>query len=413
MKSSAELVAELESVAVIGLGKVGSVLAALHLSVGRKVYAFDSNPDVSLGFQSKCLTGSYEQVVRDSIQAYGSQLTINDFVAAAKNCRIFEFIVPTPSLDNGSFDASILENALVEMGRHLDSCGVSNIPYFFVVKSTVSPGTCRKLQVTLSEAYPLIDIRIVYNPEFIALGEVAKGMQYPDLSILGAHNPLDTELIFEHSARTRLRDVRYFHLDFEAAEIAKLAVNTFVTTKISFANLIGQLISSISESKPSLVLEAIGSDPRIGHRYLSPGLGYGGPCFPRDNAALAHSLLDRGLPAELPAAVDAVNRFMPPRVVSNILGSVDPGSKVLVLGLSYKPGTDVIIESQALMVCEHLAERGIHVEAYDPMVKHVPDASFRVLTELPELSLYDRVFCAVAWPEFSEKLGSQGITFLC
>lgn len=403
----------MQSVSVIGLGKVGSVLAALHLNLGRFVYGFESNPVVARIFETGDTSISHESVVRDALMTHGSQLRINDYRAAAENCKIFEFIVPTPSLPDGKFDYSHLEKAILEVLGQLKMYGDPKVPAYFVIKSTVSPGTCRKLQEKVSQLSPDYDVRVVYNPEFIALGEVAKGMQYPDLCIVGTPDLLDSKTIFDHGGQIRRNELPHFPLDYEAAEIAKLAVNTFVTTKISFANLIGQLVNSASGTSPSVVLSAIGSDTRIGQRYLMPGLGYGGPCFPRDNAALASSLLEYNLPTSLPDAVDEMNSSVPELVVSEVMVKTRPGDNVLVLGLAYKPGTDVIIESQAVMVCRHLADEKVRVDAFDPMVKNVPLANFNVLLELPDFSSYDKIICAVAWPEFEQFREGWDVDFIC
>jgi UDPglucose 6-dehydrogenase len=155
--------------------------------------------------------------------------------------------------------------------------------------------------------------------------------------------------------------------NFANAELAKIAVNTFVTTKISYANMLAEVCERIPGCDVEVVTAAIGLDGRIGPRYLKGGLGYGGPCFPRDNIAFSAMARERGVEATLADATDAVNRRQVARILAQIRSHVRPGAPAGVLGLTYTPNTDVVEESQGLQLAKALADEGYRVTVYDPL----------------------------------------------
>ena len=161
-------------------------------------------------------------------------------------------------------------------------------------------------------------------------------------------------------------------MSLENAELAKISVNSFVTTKITFANMLASLCEAIPGADVDVVTHALGSDRRIGSRYLTGGLGYGGPCFPRDNVALAFLARALGTPALGPEATDAANVQIPARVVARIAPLVPPGGTVGLLGLAYKPASHVIEAAQGAALAEACLARGLRVVAFDPLVAALP-----------------------------------------
>ena len=155
------------------------------------------------------------------------------------------------------------------------------------------------------------------------------------------------------------------------AELAKISVNAFVTMKISFANLLAALCEQLPGGDVDVVTNAIGHDRRIGSHYLKGALGFGGPCFPRDNKALAHLARELGQPALLAEAVDSYNQLIPARVTGRVLQVLRPGGTVAVPGLAYKPDTNVVEESQGLLLVEHLVGEGVAVVVHDPLAMAV------------------------------------------
>ena len=161
-------------------------------------------------------------------------------------------------------------------------------------------------------------------------------------------------------------------MSLENAELAKISVNSFVTMKITFANMLAALCEAIPGADVDVVTQALGSDRRIGARYLTGGLGYGGPCFPRDNVALAFLARALGTPALGPEATDAANVRIPARVVARIAPLVPTGGTVGLLGLAYKPASHVIEAAQGAALAEACLARGLRVVAFDPLVTALP-----------------------------------------
>jgi len=190
------------------------------------------------------------------------------------------------------------------------------------------------------------------------------------------------------------------------AEITKLSLNCYVTTKISFANSIAQLCELVEGADANVVTGAIGHDSRVGGKYLRPGLGFGGPCFPRDNIAFIKYAGDLGMAATLSRAVVEVNNDQVARVVRKVKDAAAPGARVAVLGLSYKPGSHVIEASQPVEIIRRLVSDGYRVRAYDPQVREIPgdgaQAAGAELTASAESCLDEAECCviATAWEEF-------------
>ena len=155
-------------------------------------------------------------------------------------------------------------------------------------------------------------------------------------------------------------------MNFVNAELTKLSVNTFVTTKISYANMLAQVCETLPGADVDVVTAAIGCDSRIGTKYLRGALGYGGPCFPRDNVAFSTLARANGVPALLAEATDALNQRQVPRLAQMILSRLPEGGTVGILGLSYKPNTEVVDESQGVALARHLLSLGVKVAVYDP-----------------------------------------------
>jgi UDPglucose 6-dehydrogenase len=191
------------------------------------------------------------------------------------------------------------------------------------------------------------------------------------------------------------------------AELAKLAVNTFVTTKISFANLLAEICEQLPGADAEVVTTAIGLDSRIGRRYLQGATGYGGPCFPRDNRAFSVLATSVGERADIAEATDAINRRQVERLVQRVLAWLPGEARVTVLGLSYKPHTHVIDMSTGVAVAAALSERGVRVTVYDPasMAEARQILGARVTygdNAVESVGSAAVTVIATAWPEFSE-----------
>lgn len=338
--------------------------------------------------------------VRDRVRA-----TTDTTAAVAETDATF-VIVPTPTGPDGTFVLDYVLPAMEEIGAGMAKGSGSKNGHLVVLTSTVMPGaTGGAVRRALEESSGLQagkDFGLCYNPEFVALGAVIQGLRGPDFLLIGEDEeaPVHGDRLVEIyegvcPGRPAAR------MAFANAELAKLAVNTFVTTKISFANLLAQLCSRLPGGNVDQVTDALGLDARIGKKYLRGALGYGGPCFPRDNLALvelAHSL---GADPQLPQATDAFNRGLVGELVRMVEERLPANGTTAVLGLSYKPDTDVSEESQGLALVEALIQQGHAVRAYDPAARpELPAAAERSADLQGAVDGADVVVITTPWPEF-------------
>src|SRR5207302_1606403 len=183
------------------------------------------------------------------------------------------------------------------------------------------------------------DFGVCYNPEFIALGNVVNGLLEPDMVLIGESDP-ESGALLEDLYRCYTRNkARIARMSIISAELTKISVNSYITMKISFTNQLRMIAERFPKADINVILDAIGTDTRIGHKYLRAGLSYGGPCFPRDNRLLAFAAREVGLEAPLAEASDRTNELTKSNLLSKVKRLVPPGGTVLVLGLSYKPDT--------------------------------------------------------------------------
>ena len=230
-------------------------------------------------------------------------------------------------------------------------------------------------------------------------------MHYPDLVLIGESNPGDGELLQEVSLSIAKNDPKVFTLTTEEAEIAKIAINSFVTTKISFSNQISEICEKTPGASASKVLKAIGTDTRIGNSYLTAATAYGGPCFPRDNRAFAKYASDLGYKADLALATDSINMRQTERLISNVKALVHPSKSICVVRLSYKPDTEVIEESPSIQFIELAIKAGFKVSAVDNNVRQLkdfPDLTIDSVSSLgSKLDDYDAFIVFVPSKEYS------------
>ena len=360
-------------ICVVGLGKLGAPLAAVLASVGHHVVGVDLNPDTVRALNAGRPPVTEPGLPERLAMAAGRLRATSDFADAVPATDISFVIVPTPSGADGAFSNRYVLDAVRRIGAALRTTDEQGSGRYHVVNitSTVMPGsTGGEIRAALEHASGRTvghNLGLTYNPEFIALGSVVHDLLHPDMVLIGQSDPRAGNTLAAAYALTVPAATPVQRMNWVCAELTKIAVNTFVTTKISYANMIGELCDRLPGADAQVVATALGRDTRIGAKYLKPALGYGGPCFPRDNVAmatLAHSL---GLTADIAEATDAVNR----RQVSRIVGLVDrlapPQARVAVLGLSYKPNTPVVDESQGVMIARALALAGRTVLVSDPV----------------------------------------------
>ena len=354
-------------IAVIGLGKLGSPLAAVLASRGHDVIGVDLN-----SAYVDALNAGRAPVVEPGLQTCiddaGPRLRAStDFARAIPGTDISFVIVPTPSVE-GVFTNRYVVDAVRRIGAALQG---SKRYHLVNITSTVMPeSTGGEIRAALEEASGRAvgaTLGLTYNPEFIALGSVVHDLLHPDMLLIGESDSRAGDLL-EAAYRITLGTLPPVRrMNWVNAELAKIAVNTFVTTKISYANMLAEICEHLPGADVDVVTAALGEDSRIGRKYLRGALGYGGPCFPRDNVAFARLARRLGATADIAEATDAINRRQVDRVVALVQRLGGPARPVAVLGLAYKPETPVVEESQGVMIARRLAQAGHAVVVADPL----------------------------------------------
>ncbi len=352
---------------IVGLGKLGAPMAAVMAHKGHSVIGVDINPGYVLALQQGRAPVN-EPGLDEMIERNRERLTATaDFDQAILATEATFIIVPTPSGPDGTFSMQYVLSAAEKIGAALRK---KKAWHLVVLSSTVMPGSTGGTLLPALERHSGkkcgVDFGLCYNPEFIALGSVIRDMLNPDMILIGESDERSGDLLEALYTGVCESNPQIQRMNYVNAELTKLSVNTFVTTKISYANMLAQVCETLPGADVDVVTAALGCDSRIGKKYLKGALGYGGPCFPRDNVAFSAMARANGVPALLAEATDQINRRQVPRLAELILSRLPEGGTVGILGLAYKPDTDVVEESQGLALAKELLESGVRVVVYDP-----------------------------------------------
>ena len=357
---------------VVGCGKLGAPLAACLANSGHQVTGIDLNHELIQNLSQGNVTWN-EPGLQDLLKSNTKKLKfVSQFEGNVAGTDISFVIVPTPSQENGEFSNRFVLSAMEKIGAELAKNPSQN--HVVVIVSTVMPGsTSGVIKETLlnSVGQSSQNVSICYSPEFIALGSVIRNMEYPDIVLIGEEDAQSGKMLTDISLSVAKNKPKVFRLTTREAEIAKISINSFVTTKISFSNQISELCENTPGASAEKVLRAIGSDTRIGNSYLSAGTGYGGPCFPRDNRAFGKYAESVGVSADLALATDEINVRQNIRIMKLLKSKFPTGGNILVVGLSYKPDTDVVEESPALDFIERALKEGFKIVAVDQNIRTV------------------------------------------
>ena len=357
-----------DQISVIGLGKLGLCLAAVMADSGFKVTGVDVDREKVKAINSG-ESPIYETGLADLITSNHSSLkATTDYDEAIAGTRATFVVVPTPSNVSGGFSLRYVKAAMSRLGEALAH---KSKYHLVVLTSTVMPGAMD------GTVLPTLErnsgkrsgkgFGLCYNPEFIALGDVIRGLRNPDLVLVGESDKAAGDALAKIHSRVCENSAPVERMTFLNAEVAKIAVNAFVTMKMSFANTLAEICERLPSGDVDKITRAIGRDRRIGPTYLTGAIGYGGPCFPRDNAAFASFAKKVGVRADLARATDQVNRRQVRRITELIEEGHSAGSsKIGILGITYKPNTNVTEASQSLMLGDALAKKGFEVHVYDP-----------------------------------------------
>jgi len=360
----------MQKISVVGLGKLGSCIAVNLAYHGYYVIGIDKNTETvekinkyKTPFQEPHLQ-EYLDIIKSATICNGlpdrhflkRKLTATIDIWKLRETDVTFIIVPTPSKRNGSFSSKYLIEVLMDA-----SWAVTNKPYhLFVIVSTVSPFTTEK------ELMPLLDkgIGICYSPEFIALGSVMHDLQNPDFFLIGESDKKSGDILTEIYKKINSK-IPVCCMSILEAEITKIALNSYITMKISFANMLGNICEKLDVNTDNIT-DALGHDKRISPYYLKYGTSYGGPCFPRDNRAFMKFAKNHNSQAILARDTDIINQQQIGILFKKIQDIVQNGTEG-ILGLSYKPNTPVIDESPSIHLINKLLKKGYKVVVYDKM----------------------------------------------
>lgn len=356
----------IEKISVCGLGKLGACIAATFAERGFEVLGVDIDPE-KVRRINEGLPPVEEPLLAETITAGRTRLraTLNPHEAVATDATFF--IPPSPSLPDGSFSNEYLLRAMQPIAAAVRQEGKRG--HLFVCSSTTTPGAMDQVLIPMLEreigGVCGRDFGVCYNPEFIALGNVVKGLLEPDMVLIGESDPEYGSALEQAYRKYNRNTPRIARMSIISAELTKISVNSYITMKISFTNQLRMIADRFPKADIHTILEAIGSDSRIGHKYLRAGLSYGGPCFPRDNRLLAYTARLQGIEAPLAEAADRVNQQSNLDLLQKVQGMVSPKDTVAVLGLSYKPDTYITEESAGLALAQQLKRHGYRVVVHD------------------------------------------------
>jgi UDPglucose 6-dehydrogenase len=355
-------------IAVIGSGYVGLVTGACFAEFGVDVTCVDVDAvkieKLSRG-ESPIYEPGLDQLIKKNLQDGRLRFTTN-LGSAVKQSLVIFLAVGTPPKGDGSADLSFVESAAKDIAQHMDSYKV------VATKSTVPVGTGKRLAALISSHLPKpVEFSVVSNPEFLREGAAISDFMRPDRVVIGGCDQEAIAIMRDLYRPLYLIETPFVITSIEGAELTKYAANAFLATKISFINEIANLCEKVGCDVHD-VARAIGMDRRIGSKFLHPGPGFGGSCFPKDTTALSVIARQYSSPTRIVDAVIEVNRqqrlSMIPKI-ERLAGGLD-GKRIAVLGLAFKPETDDMRDAPSVEIIQGLMERGAKVSAYDPVAEH-------------------------------------------
>lgn len=393
-------------ISVIGCGHLGATHAACMAEIGHEVLGVEID-DSKVSLLNSGKSWFHERDLDEILAKHTSsgRLRFTTNIAEAAGFATAHFIgVATPGLPDGSYDLSQLHAVISSLVPHLRGQAL------IIGKSTVAPGTAATLQAITDRlrGTHAEHLEVAWNPEFLREGYAVADTLRPDRIVVGAASSAASETVREIYRPLTEAGVPLVVTDLATAELVKGAANAFLAMKISFINAMADVCVTTAGDVSALA-DALGMDPRIGSAFLRAGLGYGGACLPKDVRGLASFAKGTGAhnAAQLLTAVDAVNVKRSTQVIELLRASAGSisGKQIAVWGAAFKPGTDDVRDSGALLVADQLHRLGARVTVYDPI------ASGNALAVFPEFAYADSALAAVnnadslvvatAWPEFA------------
>ena len=378
-------------VAMIGSGYVGLVSGACFAEFGAEVTCIDHDKEkienlkaLKMPIYEPGLDSLVSRNLQDGRLVFSSHIE-----KGVREADLVFLAVGTPSRrGDGGADLAFIYEAATQIAENLEGYTV------VVDKSTVPVGTARKVSQLIAETNATADFDVASNPEFLREGAAISDFMRPDRVVLGVESERAKALLTELYRPLNLRETPILVTDLESAELIKYASNAFLATKISFINEISSLCESVNADVHAIA-KGMGMDARIGSKFLHPGPGYGGSCFPKDTRALLNTALEYGNELKIVSATVEANAAHQEKMVAKIrqaVGGSEAGKTLAVLGLTFKPETDDVRESPALKILPQLVQGGANIVAHDP--KGLEAAKCLLPQEMAYCSDLDNVFQA-------------------
>lgn len=395
------------NIAIVGTGYVGLVTGTCFAETGVNVTCVDVNAEKIENLQ-KGIIPIYEPGLEDMVQRNVNAGRLH-FTTALENCLdnvdIVFSAVGTPPDEDGSADLSYVLAVAKTIGANMKK-------YTLVVtKSTVPVGTAHKvkdtIQAELDKRGVSIEFDVASNPEFLKEGNAIDDFMSPDRVVVGVESERAKKLMTKLYKPFMMLNSRVIFMDIPSAEMTKYAANSMLATRISFMNDIANLCELVG-ADVNMVRDGIGSDSRIGRKFLYPGCGYGGSCFPKDVKALIKTAEQNGYPMRVLKAVEEVNETQKSLLfekLEKIFNGDLEGKTIALWGLAFKPGTDDMREAPALVLIEKLRKAGCVVRTYDPAAmgeskRRIGDTIFYACDMYDALLDADALMLVTEWKEF-------------
>jgi UDPglucose 6-dehydrogenase len=422
------------NISVLGTGYVGLTLSALLSRIGYKVNCVDVVPekiDVIKGGKSYFFESGLDLLIKYGIESKNLFPTL-DYKEGVKDADIIFMTIGTPSLEDGGLDLTSVYSAVEEASKYVKD-GV-----IFVQRSTVPVGTGKRIQSIIRSTNPSLKFEYLSSPEFLREGSAVLDSLIQDRVVIGGESDEAKEKVFEIFEKLESeavditkdipeiyeyanayiqnngKDIKKAFKEkcistcLESAELIKVCSNTLLSTKISFANSIARVCDRVG-ANVNEVMDGVGMDKRISRSFLYAGLGFGGGCFPKDVRGLIKSIKDMGMDTQLFESVLNVNHNQIQYVIDCIKDmGILTGSKVGVLGLSFKPGTSDVRESPSCILCKELVKDGYSVVATDPRAVEQAKKSFPEEGSLKYVNTVEEVFDGVKLVILATEWGEYG-----
>ena len=356
------------NIAIVGTGYVGLVSGTCFAEMGAHVTCVDVDANKIQKLKEGIMPiyePGLEELVKQNVE-YGRLQFTTDLTEVLDDVEVVFSAVGTPPDEDGSADLKYVLAVAKQFGQYINKYTI------LVTKSTVPVGTAKKVKAVIQEELDKRGVNVPFdvasNPEFLKEGAAIKDFMSPDRVVVGTESDKAKEVMTRLYRPLMLQNFRVIFMDIPSAEMTKYAANAMLATRISFMNDIANLCERVGANVDS-VRKGIGTDSRIGSKFLYAGCGYGGSCFPKDVKALVHTGMDNGYHMEVIEAVERVNEKQKSIVYDKIikaLGSVQ-GKTVAILGLAFKPETDDMREAPALVVIDKLLKDGATVRVFDPI----------------------------------------------